>query len=160
MNQSPPSFAATAQALTGTTEGVLMGTRIATLDGLLPVEFLAPGDRIITRSGSVRLVSLSSLLRKDVEVVIISASAIGHDRPEVDLFVAPEQRLMIRDWRAKVLFGTATAAIPARQLVDGDFVRLATLPQARLFTLRFDAQHVIYAEGLELACPSTTVAAE
>ncbi len=32
--------------------GILSGTRVLTLDGELPVQFLCPGDRIITRSGA------------------------------------------------------------------------------------------------------------
>ena len=35
--------------------GMVAGTRIRTLEGLLPVEYLEPGDRIVTRSGARRL---------------------------------------------------------------------------------------------------------
>ena len=31
--------------------GVTQGARVMTLDGALPVEFLTPGDRVITRGG-------------------------------------------------------------------------------------------------------------
>lgn len=134
--------------------GMLAGTMVRTLDGILPVEYLTPGDRIVTRNGARRLTSVSVQARKMVDLVRIRASTLGHDRPEQDLLVSPGQPLLIRDWRAKAIFGVAVAAIPASRLADGEFVCLETHRQVRLFTLRFDDDEVIYAEGLELACPA------
>lgn len=134
--------------------GILAGTMVRTLDGLLPVEYLTPGDRIVTRSGARRLTSISVQARKMVDLVRIRASTLGHDRPEQDLLVSTGQPILIRDWRARAIFGTPVAAIPAARLADGEFVCLETHRHVRLFTLRFDEDEVIYAEGLELACPA------
>ncbi len=134
--------------------GMMTGTMVRTLDGVLPVEYLTPGDRIVTRNGARRLTSVSVQPRKMIDLVRIRASTLGHDRPEQDLLVAPGQPVLIRDWRARAIFGTAVAAIPAARLADGEFVCLETHRQVRLFTLRFDQDEVIYAEGLELACPA------
>ncbi|MDP3197074.1 Hint domain-containing protein [Tabrizicola sp.] len=133
---------------------MIAGTMVRTLDGVLPVEYLTPGDRIVTRSGARRLTSVSVQARKVVDLVRIRASTIGHDRPEQDLLVSTGQPILIRDWRAKAIFGVPVAAIPASRLADGEFVCLETHAQVRLFTLRFDEDEVIYAEGLELACPA------
>lgn len=141
-----------------TAQGILAGTHVRTLDGVLPVEFLEPGDRIVTRGGSARLVSMSSSRRRAVTLIRITASSLGHDRPETDLLLAPGQRVMIRDWRARVLYGAEFAAIPAASLADGEFVLAEMRAEARLFTLRFDTDEVIYAEGLELACFATETA--
>ncbi|MFN3280301.1 MAG: Hint domain-containing protein [Tabrizicola sp.] len=127
---------------------------VRTLDGLIPVEFLAPGDRIVTRAGARRLASVSVVARKQANLVRIKASTMGHDRPDQDLLLSPGQPVLIRDWRAKALYGVPVAAIPAARLADGEFVCLETHCNARLFTLRFDEDEVIYAEGLELACPA------
>jgi len=159
MNLQPSNPACDVDARSLTIYGILAGTNISTLDGTLPVEYLSPGDRIVTRSGAARLVALSSQMLRMAEVVLISASTLGYDRPEVDLFLAPEQQVIIRDWRARVMFGVAAAAIPARRLVDGQFVQLRTLAEARFFTLRFDTEEVVYAEGLEIACARATVEA-
>lgn len=134
--------------------GMIAGTMVRTLEGVLPVEYLTPGDRIVTRSGARRLTSVSVQARKVVDLVRIRASTIGHDRPEQDLLVSPGQPILIRDWRAKAIFGVPVAAIPASRLADGEFICLETHAQVRLFTLRFDEDEVIYAEGLELACPA------
>jgi hypothetical protein len=133
---------------------MLAGTQVRTLDGVLPVEFLTPGDRIVTRNGARKLVSISVQSRKMIDLVRIRASTLGHDRPEQDLLLSPGQPVLIRDWRAKAIFGLPVAAIPAARLADGEFVCLETHRQVRLFTLRFDEDEVIYAEGLELACPA------
>ncbi|WP_333815474.1 Hint domain-containing protein [Tabrizicola sp.] len=134
--------------------GILAGTRVRTLEGILPVEYLTPGDRIVTRAGARRLTSISVVARKMVDLVRIRASTMGHDRPDQDLFLSPGQPVVIRDWRAQALYGLPAAAIPAARLADGEFVCLETHRQVRLFTLRFDDEEVIYAEGLELACPA------
>jgi hypothetical protein len=133
-------------------QGILAGTHVRSLDGVLPVEFLGPGDGIVTRRGTARLVSISSRLHKMATVVRILASTLGHDRPERDLVIGPGQCVLIRDWRARVLYGTAVAAIPAARLADGEFVCHELLPMARLYTLHFAGPQVIYAEGLEVAC--------
>ena len=134
--------------------GMLAGSRVRTLEGVLPVEYLMPGDRIVTRAGARRLVSVSVAVRKMVRLVRIRASTMGHDRPDQDLLLSPDQPVTIRDWRAEALYGAPVAAIPAARLADGEFICVETHRSARLFTLRFDDEEVIYAEGLELACPA------
>ncbi|RYI34928.1 MAG: hypothetical protein EON48_01465 [Acetobacteraceae bacterium] len=127
---------------------------VRTLDGVLPVEYLTPGDRIVTRAGMRRLASISVQSRKVVDLVRIRASTIGHDRPDQDLLLSPGQPVVIRDWRAQALYGVTAAAIPASRLADGEYVCLETHRNVRLFTLRFDEEEVIFAEGLELSCPA------
>jgi hypothetical protein len=134
--------------------GILAGTMVRTLDGLLPVEFLTPGDRIVTRAGARPLTAVSVAFRKVVDLVRIRASTMGHDRPDQDILVSPGQPVIIRDWRAQALYGARVAAIPALRLADGEFVVAETHRDVRLFTLQFDESEVIYAEGLELACPA------
>ncbi len=136
------------------TAGMLAGTMVRTLEGVLPVDYLTPGDRIVTRSGARRLSSVSAVMRKQIHLVRIRASTMGHDRPDQDLLLSPGQPVVIRDWRAQALYGVSAAAIPASRLADGEFIRVEVHRNARLFTLRFEDEEVIYAEGLELACPA------
>ncbi len=134
--------------------GMAAGTRIRTLDGLLPVEFLEPGDRIVTRAGARRLVAVSVVPRRNLDVVRIRASTLGHDRPESDLLVGPAQGVIVRDWRARALYGADVAVIAAARLADGEFILCERLPSVRLYTLRFAEDEVIWADGLELGCPA------
>ncbi|MCX7288401.1 MAG: Hint domain-containing protein [Rhodobacterales bacterium] len=149
--------------LTGTVDapalaGIAAGTGIRTLDGILPVDYLEPGDRVVTRSGARRLVAVSVQRHLGSGLIRIRASTLGHDRPERDLLIAEGQHVNVRDWRARVLFGTDAAAIPAERLVDGEFILREPAQSVQapvyLYILRFDEDEVIWAEGLELACPA------
>ncbi len=139
--------------------GMVAGTRIRTLEGLLPVEYLEPGDRIVTRSGARRLLAVSVVVRRAQDVVRIRAATLGHDRPESDLRVGPAQGVVVRDWRAQALYGSDMAAIPAARLADGEFVVRERQTVVRLFTLRFAEDEIIWGDGLELACPAMAPAA-
>lgn len=139
-----------------TLTGVLECTRICTLDGIMPVDYLQPGDRIVTRAGTRKLLAVSVLRRRVLDLIRIRGSVLGHGRPDADLLLAPGQCVMIRDWRARALYGRDVAAIPAARLEDGEFVLRETHGEVRLFTLRFAEDEVIYAEGLELACPAVS----
>lgn len=154
MDADAPFSRSAGGAGTDPVPGVLAGTMVRTLEGVLPVEYLTPGDRIVTRAGARRLTSISVVTRKHVELIRIRASTIGHDRPDQDLLLSPGQPVVIRDWRAQALYGVPAAAIPAARLADGEFVCLEHHYNVRLFTLTFDDEEVIYAEGLELACPA------
>jgi hypothetical protein len=66
---------------------------------------------------------------------------------------------LIRDWRAKALFGVRMAMVPASRLADGSFIRLEHLAQQRMYHLHFANPVVIYAGGLELGCLTERVPA-
>lgn len=131
--------------------GLAFGTTVLTLEGILPVEFLTPGDRIVTRDGAQRLSSIEVTIVQNARVIRITEGTLGIDRPEGDMIVSPDQPILIRDWRAKAVFGTPTAMVPAAQLADGEYIRAEVIPEVRFYTLRFADNAVIYAGGLELA---------
>lgn len=136
--------------------GVAAGTQVLTLDGELPVQFLAPGDRIITRAGARPLRQVSVHLIHNAQMVRIAGSARGQGRREVDLFLPPAQVILLRDPPAKPLFGKASALAEAQRLSDGEYIRYERVAEVRLFTLHFDREEIIFAGGLELACPGLT----
>jgi hypothetical protein len=133
--------------------GMAAGTKVRTLDGVLPVEYLQPGDRIVTRSGARRLVAVSVRQSRALDVVRVKAGTLGFDRPDADLVLGPSQPVIVRDWRARILYGAEVAAVACARLADGEFVQRETRA-VRLFTLRFEEDEVIWAEGMELACPA------
>ncbi len=131
--------------------GIATGTVVATLEGFLPVDFLQPGDRVVTRSG-MRVLREVRVHRYSGPAVRIAATALGHDRPEQDLTLPAATQILIRDWRAGAILGQDQAAMPALRLVDGEFITLTRVRSLRLFELRFDRPEVVYAEGVELIC--------
>ena len=131
--------------------GLIAGTTVMTLDGELPVEHLAPGDRVITRDTGMAVLREVRMTELDMSTVKIKAGSLGHTRPDRDMTVSPDTLLHIRDWRAEALFGQKSALIPARRLMDGEFVAEQPKSRVKIFELVFDKQHILYADGIELA---------
>ena len=127
------------------------GTVVLTLDGALPVEFLNPGDRVITRDSGVAVLRAVHRTRQVLPVVAIKAGSLGNTRPDRDVLLPATQEVLIRDWRAGALFGASQALVPAVRLVDGEFIRDMGAVEVDLVALVFDAPHILYADGLEVA---------
>lgn len=144
-------------ALTQLAGGIAQGTTVLTLQGALPVEYLSPGDRVVTRTGARVLRAVEVSVVRDVAVVTIAPGALGHDRPDAPLCLPADQPVLVRDWRAKALYGAREAAVPASRLVDGEFLTQGRQPELRLFRLVFDRVETVYADGVELVCEPLTV---
>lgn len=130
--------------------GVSAGTLILTLDGALPVEHLSPGDRIITRAGARILTAISS--RPSRRTYVIRPHTPGHDRPGEAVTLGARQEILVRDWRARVLYGSDQARVPVARLADGEHIA-ESRAGVNLFQLEFAEDAVIYAGGLEVAIP-------
>lgn len=131
--------------------GLAPGTTVLTMDGAIPVEFLNPGDRIITRRGVRKLKAIMRHnLPEGTPRIIVAADALG-GKPSTDVTLMPGQRVLVRDWRAQALWGKDIAAPQAARLVDGNFIRTETKGRQIMLSLYFGAPEILYADGLELA---------
>ena len=128
-----------------------LGTPVLTLEGEMPVEHLLPDDRIITRAGSVLLSEITSDDVAAPEILRVSARALGHDRPDEDMLLPAGQPILIRDWRARALFGSMQATVPLKRLVDGQYIRREPVERIRMIRLTLPRASVIYAGALEVA---------
>jgi len=130
--------------------GLVAGSIVMTLEGEMPVEMLAHGDRIITRDTG--MATIRGIRRKAItcDMVAVMAGSLGHTRPDRDVILPADQRVLIRDWRAEALTGQKQALIPARDLVDGEFVQLRKDMQVTVYEIELDHAQVIYADGLEV----------
>ncbi|EAQ01187.1 hypothetical protein OB2597_03824 [Pseudooceanicola batsensis HTCC2597] len=131
--------------------GIAAGTKVMTLDGEMPVEFLTAGDRVITRDTGMAVLKTVRTRKVTCDVVHIAGGSLGHNRPENDVAVPSGQEVLIRDWRAEALFGKKTALVTADKLVDGEYVRAMGKGVMTVHELVFDTDHIIYAGGLEVA---------
>lgn len=132
------------------TTGLLAGCNILTIQGYKPIEDLAPGDRIITRSG-LRILKDIATYTEVFQAVRVKSGSLGFNRPATDMKIAPDQDVMVRDWRAQVLFGAQTAMIPVSKLNDGGYITIDATPQAhQVYHLQFEHQEVLYADGVEV----------
>lgn len=130
---------------------LIAGTVVLTLDGALPVEYLSPGDRVITRDSGMAILRATRHRKITVQAVCIQAGTLGNMRPDRDVILPASQEVLLRDWRAKTLFGRDTALVPSARLVDGEFIRNIGAVPLSLVELEFDAPHILYADGLEVA---------
>ena len=135
--------------------GLAADSIILTLDGEKRVGDIRPGDRAITRDSGMAVVKHVDTQTITTRAVRIKAGSLGHTRPERDVTLPADQQILVRDWRAKALFGATQAMVPAARLVDGEFVTLIEECEMSLYTLGFDRTHVLYVDGLEL--PSETL---
>lgn len=130
---------------------LLAGTIVLTLEGALPVEYLSPGDRIITRDSGMAVLGSIRRNRQRTRLVAVSAQSFGKGHPEGDILLPARHEILVRDWRAQALFGVSRALVPVDRLADGEHVRLVGTRDVDLVELGFDAPHILYAGGLELA---------
>ncbi|WP_397543002.1 Hint domain-containing protein [Roseovarius salis] len=133
-------------------------SRIMTLDGLRRVDTLRPGDRVVTRDTGVAVLRAARRRRTRGQAVRITAGTLGHGRPDRDTLLPSGQPVLVRDWRAKALFGAPQALVSARRLVDGTFATLIDDATITVHDLEFDGPHVLYVDGLELASSLGAVA--
>lgn len=131
--------------------GLLAGAVVMTLDGEIPVEFLSPGDRVVTRDSGMAIIRTIHVRHIVGNAIAIMAGSLGHTRPERDVVIPAGQEILIRDWRAPALAGKSQAMIPAAHLVDSHYVTLHRNVTMTVYDIAFDRAHVIYADGLELA---------
>lgn len=121
-----------------TNGGLAKGTIVLTLRGEVAVEDLCVGDKVITRDVGAQ--PLRALELKTGESVIVAKDSVGVNCPSRDMRVALEQPFLIRD--DAVLFSTARLMAPDTQSI---------LDDTSLYRLVFDRDHVIYADGAEVA---------
>lgn len=149
--QARPARQGTAPKTITRTPGLCAGTHVLTARGEVPVEGLAAGDRIITRDAGMKAVQAVRHRSARFAPVRVTGGALGHSRPEQDTMLAPDTQVLIRDWRAKALFGRKSALVAAERLVDGKIISRAATQEVQLVELVFDGPHVVYADGLEIA---------
>lgn len=139
--------------------GLIAGTSILTLEGALPVEHLAPGDKLITRDCGVAILKSIKVRKASARMIRIKAGTLGTTRPEGDVVLPADQGILIRDWRAKAIYGEEQAIVPAANLIDGEYIaEHSPAAQVTLFELEFDAPHIVYADGLELSVSESIIA--
>ncbi|GGH31553.1 VCBS repeat-containing protein [Cribrihabitans marinus] len=135
------------------------GTLIETATGPVAVEDLAEDDLVVTRDcglqpvrwvGCRRLGAEELRHRPELRPVRLSAGALGAGRPERDLLVSPQHRVLLSDWRAQLFYGQDEVLVPAKALVDDDRIRVDTEIRAvDYYHVLFDRHQVIRTNGAE-----------
>lgn len=136
---------------------VARGTLIEAPGGPVPVEALRPDDLVCTYDGGAapirwigsRKVGAAELAAQpDLRPVRITAGALGGGRPYRDLVVSPQHRVLLRDWRAELMFGEPEVLVPAKALIDDLNIRVdRDFGEVEYFHLLFDRHEIMFTEG-------------
>jgi hypothetical protein len=135
------------------------GTRIATPDGPRLVEEFREGDRVQTRDngvqqiqwiGSRRMTGARLFVMPRLRPVRIHTGALGIERPEEELLVSPEHRMLIRGPAAQALFNTSEVLVPARDLVNGSTITVdLNVREVTYIHLLLPSHQILWANGVE-----------
>lgn len=147
-------------ALSAPRGGFLPGTNILSQDGAVPVEYLCPGDRIVTRDAGFARLNDLRWRAAHARMVAFAPGSLGHIDGGAPLILPADQPVLVRDWRAQALFGRSQAVARAIELVDGGFICALPSRSTILLELVFDRPHIVYAGGVEAAAlpPGQTIA--
>lgn len=150
LDESMPAWMAREDRGAVARTGFVAGTRIATPMGYVAVERLAPGDRVLSVDGRhIRLLWVGLTCREGCAAtapVRIATGMLDNMRP---LRLGQGHRLRVSGRRAELMFGTGTALVTARSLVDGrDAVIEAQAGPVTYAHLMFDRPEIVLAENV------------
>lgn len=123
------------------------GTLIRTTSGDVPVETLAIGDHVVTKSGATRPVvwlgqrtlSRETMLMEDMPVRV-SAGALGNGLPLNELFLSPGHSICI-DMMGEVL-------VPICHLINGSTISQVSMPEVTYWHVELESHDIIFSNGL------------
>lgn len=147
-----------ADGATIVTSGLVAGTRVATRQGWRAVEAIAEGDEVLTFDDGLQRVTriqrtrLTRCLRKHLPLRV-PANALGN---RTELWLMPDQAVVIENDVAETLVGDAFAAIPAAAL-DGflNIARAIPTGEIEIITLFFENEQMVFTNaGAMLHCPA------
>ncbi|MBL4916390.1 Hint domain-containing protein [Szabonella alba] len=135
------------------------GTRIRTAGGACLIEDLRPGDRIVTRDSGAEAVLWTGQRRMSgarlhamphLRPIRLRGDALGSGRPDQDLLVSPQHRMLLRGAAAQALFNTPEVLVAAEDLVNGRTITVDhSLREVTYVHILLERHQVIWANGLE-----------
>ncbi|MCA0919987.1 Hint domain-containing protein [Pseudooceanicola nanhaiensis] len=139
-----------------------LGTLISTPEGEVPVEDLAPGDRVLATDGTAHplrcvfrrhfgLTNQMPHVRRRLLPVLLPKDALGRGLPYRDLRLSQQHLVCLEHAAAQLYFSEREVLVPARALV-GDHIRLDhDMAAVSYFQLLCDSHVVVRANGLPAA---------
>lgn len=136
------------------------GTRLRTDRGEVAIEDLDIGDRLMTRddgpreviwSGHRRMSGARLFALPDQRPIRIRVNALGLDRPDGDLVVSPEHRLLIGGDTPRDLWSEAEVLVRAGDLVGDRGITVDhSLRETWYIHLMLERHQVIWANGVQV----------
>lgn len=125
------------------------GTLIETQEGPTRIEDLDTGDLVLTQSGDYQpliwIGQTTVAASGKLAPIVITKGALGNTR---DLVVSPQHGIVIKDWRAQLLFGEEQVIARAVDLVNGETIYRRPGGMVTYFHVLFERHQIIYSEGI------------
>ncbi len=135
------------------------GTRIITPNGTRRIEDLRPGDSIQTKdngaqavlwTGHRRMTGARLYAMPHLRPIRFRSGALGIDRPDEDLLVSPQHRMLVKGAAAQSLFHADEVLVAAEDLLnDGSISIDRTLREVTYVHVLLERHQIVWANGLE-----------
>ena len=134
-------------------------TCLATQVGPRRIQTLQQGDRVLTRDngpqevlwvGYRRMTGARLHVMPHLRPIRFRAGAMGRGRPDMDLLVSPQHRMLVTGAAAQALFNTPEVLVAAENLVNDHSITVDHTVREVIYIHVLLGQHnVIWANGLE-----------
>lgn len=134
-------------------------TLIATPVGPRLIRSLRPGDRVLTKdngpqeilwAGSRRMTGARLYAMPHLRPVRFRSGAFGVGRPDPDLLVSPQHRMLLRGPSAQALFNTPEVLVRAQDLLNDLTVTVDyALREVTYVHILLERHNIVFANGLE-----------
>lgn len=135
------------------------GTRIETPEGPRLVEELREGDHVQTKDngvqevqwiGSRRMTGARLFAMPRLRPIRIRAGALGIDRPDAELLVSPEHRMLVTGDAARALFNTSEVLVAAKDLINNATIGVdLAVREVTYIHLLLPRHQILWANGIE-----------
>ncbi|MGD9861784.1 MAG: Hint domain-containing protein [Pseudodonghicola sp.] len=135
------------------------GTRLETPGGMRAVELLREGDLVLTRdngpqpvmwTGRRRITGARLYVMPHLRPIRLRPGALGIERPDQELVVSPEHRMLVRGRAARALFNSDEVLVAARDLINGSTViRDHAMREVTYVHLLLPKHEILVANGVE-----------
>ncbi len=134
-------------------------TFLTTPYGATQIRDLRPGDRVLTRdngpqeilwTGHRRMTGARLYAMPHLRPIRFRKGAMGLDRPDLDLIVSPQHRMLVKGEAAQALFNVPEVLVAAENLInDHSIIIDHTLREVTYVHVLLGQHNVIWANGLE-----------
>ncbi len=134
-------------------------TQLMTPDGARQIAGLRTGDMILTRdngpqqilwTGHRRMTGARLYAMPHLRPIRFRAGALGIGRPENDLLVSPQHRMLIKGAAAQALFNTSEVLVAAEDLInDASILVDHALREVTYVHILLEQHNIVWANGLE-----------
>ena len=134
-------------------------TRISTPEGLRHIRDLRCGDTIMTRdngpqkvlwTGHRRMTGARLYAMPHLRPIRFKANAMGLYRPDEDLLVSPQHRMLVTGAAAQALFNTPEVLVAAEDLINDSTIMVDHLLREVTYVhILLERHNVVWANGLE-----------